>query len=257
MKTKSKTLMVMALIVASVLASSMVTIMAAAEESSDIQTPEAFSTRVERVESAKQSLRTTIQEKLQAIRPEALDVDDLSEDEIEDRLDKALNAPETDDGDNGANPLWIARATGSAWPLRNADTSDTDLTKAIGTMFAATKIKTTEYGVVYDIVWGIVGHGGERVGVKGIAILGSDGVFVMKLQGDDLSLAAIGKVGRAGFGVRLAMKGYMSHDGDSYGFRMSGRAYPLSFNWRQPATATAESLTPSSAVKVAPRASVN
>lgn len=254
MKTKSKTLLVMALIVASALAVTMTPIMAAAEETPNVPTPEAFVNRAQSMEQNKQSLRARIQSRLQAAKPEALDIDDLSDDEIEDRLYAAVNAPETDDEDSGANPLWIARAVGSAWPLGDADVDASSVATPVGTMFAATKIKTTEHGTVYDIVWGIVGHDGERVGVKGVAVLCSDGVFVIKMEGDDLALYGIGRIGKAWYGVKLAMKGYMKHDGEMYGFRMRGGAHPVRFNIkRNTQTLGPETLTPSKGVKAKPK----
>lgn len=251
MKTRTKTLMVMALIVASFLTVMPVT---AAAEDNTTPKPEAFVNRAQRMQRNKQSLKARIQNRLQLAKPESIDIDDLSEDEIEDRISAAENAPTIEDDDT-ANPLWIARAHGASWPLGDADVEESNLAIPVGTMFAATKVKTTEYGTVYDIVWGIVGHNGERVGVKGVAVLGSDGVFVMKLQGDDLSFYAIGRIGRARFGVRLAMKGYMSHDGEMYGFHMKGAAHPIGFGWRNLQTQSAEALTPSKSAKARPMAS--
>ena len=251
MKTRTKTLMVMALITVSFLT---VMPVAAAAEDDTTPKPEAFVNRAQRVQRNKQSLKARIQNRLQLAKPESIDLDDLSEDEIDDRISAAENAPAVEDGDT-ANPLWIARAHGASWPLGDADVEESNLAIPVGTMFAATKVKTTEYGTVYDIVWGIVGHNGERVGVKGVAVLGSDGVFVMKLQGDDLSFCAIGRIGRARLGVRLAMKGYMSHDGEMYGFHMKGTAHPIGFGWRNPQTQSAEALTPSKSAKARPMAS--
>ncbi len=251
MKTRTKTLLVMALIVASVLTA--IPAMAAAEDDTTPQ-PEAFVNRAQRVQRIQQSLKAKIQNRLQLAEPEPMDLDDLSEDEIDDRISAAEDAPAVEDGDT-ATPLWIARAHGSSWPLGDADVEESNLATPIGTVFAATKVKTTEYGTVYDIVWGIIGHNGERVGVKGVAVLGSDGVFVMKLQGDDLSLGAIGRIGRARLGVRLAMKGYMSHDGEIYGFHMKGNAHPIGLGWRNVQTQSTEALTPSKSAKARPMAS--
>ncbi len=253
MKTRTKTLLVMALIVASVLTA--MPAMAAAEDDTAPQ-PEAFVNRAQRVQRIKQSLKARIQNRLQLVKPELMDIDDLSEDEINDRISAAENAPDVEDGDT-ASPLWIARAHGSSWPLGEADVEESNLATPVGTVFAATKVKTTEYGTVYDIVWGIVGHNGERVGVKGVAVLCSDGVFVMKLQGEDLSLWAIGRISRARLGVRLAMKGYMSHDGEMYGFHMRGMAHPIGFGWRNPQTQSTEALTPSKSAKARTMASTS
>jgi hypothetical protein len=66
--------------------------------------------------------------------------------------------------------------------------------------------------------------------VKGYAILDSDGVFYLKLEGDGMVFKSIGKMAPAGIGVRVVMKGYMTHDGSDYSFQMHGRAIPLRGN---------------------------
>lgn len=176
-------------------------------------------------------LRTTSQISAQIIEQIEGRLDELKETEIEERLNEAINAPETEDSDSMIAPLWIARLHGKAWPSPSTDSSPS--VERIGVIFAATKIKTTEYGSVYNIVWGILGHSGERVSVKGKGVLCNDGVFVVKLEGDDLELYGIGLVGKALHGVKLAMKGYMKHDSVMYDFNMFGRALPIGFNWKR------------------------
>jgi hypothetical protein len=253
MKTRTKTLIVMALIVTTFLTA--MPVMAAAEDNTTSK-PDAFINRAQPMQRIQQSLKAKIQNRLRLMEPEPIVIDDLSEDEIDDRISAAENAPAVEDEDT-ASPLWIVRAYGSSWPLGDADVEESNLATPIGTVFAATKVKTTEYGTVYDVVWGIVGHNGERVGVKGVAVLGSDGVFVMKLQGDDLSLSAIGRIGRAWLGVKLAMKGYMSHDGETYGFHMKGTAHPIGFGWRNLQTRSAEAQTPTKSAKARTMASTS
>ena len=57
----------------------------------------------------------------------------------------------------------------------------------------------------------------------------SDGVFYMSLDGENLEFKAIGKIAPAMGGVRVAMKGYLTHDGVEYSHTMRGRAIP--FGW--------------------------
>ena len=65
--------------------------------------------------------------------------------------------------------------------------------------------------------------------IEGFAVLDSDEVFYMALEGEELSFKAIGKIAPARMGVRVAMKGYMTHDGVEYSHTMRGRAIP--FGW--------------------------
>jgi len=54
-------------------------------------------------------------------------------------------------------------------------------------------------------------------------------VFYMALDGEDLEYKAIGKIAPAMGGVRVAMKGYITHDGVEFSHTMQGRAVP--FGW--------------------------
>ena len=65
--------------------------------------------------------------------------------------------------------------------------------------------------------------------LKHILHADSDGVFYMTLECEDLSFKAIGRIAPAKMGVRVAMKGYMTHDGVEYSHSMRGRAVP--FGW--------------------------
>ena len=54
-------------------------------------------------------------------------------------------------------------------------------------------------------------------------------MFYMTLDGEDLEFKAIGKVAPAMNGVRVALKGYMTHDGVEYSHSMQGKA--VRFGW--------------------------
>ena len=215
MTVKNKSLIILAIILTATLACTM----SPATASTDT------AINVARKVRAKPLLTAQVMPQLQK------NLEELDEAEIEGRLNEAIDAPATDDSDSKTAPLWIARLHGKAWPIPATEPSPS--VERIGVIFAATKIKTTEYGSVYDIVWGIIGHDGERIGVKGKGVLCSDGVFVIKLEGDDLEFYGIGLVGKAMYGVRLAMKGYMEHDGVMHSYNMAGGAYPIGFNMKR------------------------
>ena len=87
--------------------------------------------------------------------------------------------------------------------------------------------KTTEYGKLYKVLWGRINHEGDKVEIEGYAVLDTDGIFYMKLEGEDMSFKSIGRISPAGIGVKVAMKGYMVHEDTDYSFEMQGRAIPL------------------------------
>jgi hypothetical protein len=93
----------------------------------------------------------------------------------------------------------------------------------------AEKIKITRFGALYEIHWGRVTHNGEEYEVSGYALLDSDGVFYMKLDGD-VAFKSIGRIHQAWFGVRVKMKGYLIEDESTYNHYMRGWAIPLNFN---------------------------
>jgi len=213
MSVKNKSLMILAIILTATFASTMNLAMAQNDPAAGI------ARQVEAKPQVTEQMMEKIQERL----------DELDEAEYEERYNNATKT--VDNGtETGVAPLWIARLHGRAW---QSSVEAEESAERIGIIFAATKVKTNEYGAVYDVVWGIIGHDGERVGVKGQAVLFDDGVFFMKLVDDDLELYCIGLVGKAWYGVRLAMKGYMEHGGTTYGFHMLGRAYPIGFNWKR------------------------
>jgi len=146
--------------------------------------------------------------------------------------------------------LWILNARGvtvAISPVTDAAETNT----RIGLQLVAEKIKATEYGVLYEVHWGRILHEGENVEIEGLAVLDSDGVFYMALEGDDLSFKAIGRIAPAQMGVRVAMKGYMTHNGVEYSHTMRGRAIP--FGWyNRLANQLRRRATPENAPDVAP-----
>jgi hypothetical protein len=93
----------------------------------------------------------------------------------------------------------------------------------------ADKYKNTEFGVLYKIHWGRVTHKGEQNEVDGYALLDSEGVFYMKLDGE-VAFKSIGRIYPSWFGIRVSMKGYVVDDEITYSHRMRGWAIPLTVN---------------------------
>ena len=156
-----------------------------------------------------------------------LSITDLDDSTIDDKFLEVDAADGIDDGEGSV--VWYLNARGMSTPLAPVtDTANPD--KPVGVQLLAEKIKTTEVGKLYKVLWGRVNHNGEKVIVEGYAILDSDRVFYMKLYGDNLELKSIGRIAHAGIGVRVAMKGYMAHDDVDWSFKIHGRAVPLRGN---------------------------
>lgn len=216
MAVKNKSLIILTLVLATVLAGTPSNAVAL-KESSMLQVP-------------RRQLKPHIMEQVTDQLQQRLEK--LDEEGIEERLNQALGASELEDSESDAAPLWVAVARGKSWTILPVEPQPDFM--RVGVVFAATKIKTTAHGSVYDVVWGILGHDGERVGVRGKGLLCGEGVFLIHLEGEDLELYGIGLLGRAWYGVRIAMKGYMEQGDVKYGFRMAGGAHPIGLNWKPP-----------------------
>jgi hypothetical protein len=202
---------------------------------------------VQRVQQYKENLRQRIQT---GTTPEEIDLNDLDETTIATRLAEVEAAGEIEGEETIVGGLWILNARGvtvAISPVTDAAETNT----RIGLQLVAEKIKATEYGVLYEVHWGRILHDGENVEIEGLAVLDSDGVFYMALEGEDLSFKAIGRIAPAKMGVRVAMKGYMTHDGVEYSHTMRGRAIP--FGWyNRLANQLRRRATPENAPDVAP-----
>ena len=153
---------------------------------------------------------------------------DLDEATIATRLAEVEAADEIEDEKTIVGGLWILNARGVTVAISPV-TDAAQVNDRIGLQLVAEKIKATEYGVLYEVHWGRILHNEEKVEIEGLAVLDSDGVFYMALEGEELRFKAIGKIAPARMGVRVAMKGYMTHDGVEYSHTMRGRAIP--FGW--------------------------
>jgi len=202
---------------------------------------------VQQVQQYKENLRQRIQT---GTTPEEIDLIDLDETTIEIRLAEVEAAGEIEGEETIVGGLWILNARGvtvAISPVTDAAETNT----RIGLQLVAEKIKATEYGVLYEVHWGRILHDDENVEIEGLAVLDNDGVFYMTLEGEDLSFKAIGRIAPAKMGVRVVMKGYMTHDGVEYSHTMRGRAIP--FGWyNRLANQLRRRATPENAPDVAP-----
>ena len=155
-----------------------------------------------------------------------VDLSDLDESTVEETIDKALEAEEIPEEDTRLTPpLWYLNAYGYTI-VEDPVTDAAETRNRVRLQLLAEKIKNTEFGALYKIHWGRVTHMGEKHTVEGYALLDSDGVFYMKLDGD-LAFKSIGTIHPFWFGVRVTMKGYIVDDGVTYSHMMRGWATPL------------------------------
>jgi hypothetical protein len=149
------------------------------------------------------------------------DLSDLDESIIDKKIIEAENAEPIEE-DGMPTPLWYLNAYG-------VSTDAAQSRFRVRLQLIAEKVKNTEFGVLYKIHWGRIIHKGERSEVDGYALLDSDGVFYMKLDGE-VAFKSIGRIHPAWFGVRVSMKGYLVDDEITYSHQMRGWAIPLTNN---------------------------
>ena len=154
------------------------------------------------------------------------DLSDLDESTVDDIIDKAVESEPVEELTGSV--LWYLNTYGYT-------ISETPVTDAAQSRFrirlqlVAEKVKMTEFGALYEIHWGRVTHREAQYEVEGYALLDSDGVFYMKLDGD-IAFKSIGRIHPVWFGVRVSMKGYLVDEDVTYSHYMKGWAIPLNLN---------------------------
>ena len=225
MKTTKK-MMVSALLIMAVLSVGITPIFAAPDNSRGVVSAQKAQkgNMVQQMRVKGNAIRSRVQAELQAMQ-EPIDITDLDESMIDDVIAEVEEAEAVDD-DEEATVVWYLNARGQATTLSPV-TDAAEVYDPLGVQLIAEKVKTTEFGKLYKVLWGRINHDGEKVEIEGYAVLDSDGVFYMKLEGEDMSFKSIGRISPAGVGVKVAMKGYMTHEDLDYSFTMHGRAIPL------------------------------
>jgi hypothetical protein len=121
----------------------------------------------------------------------------------------------------------------------------------MGMRFAAKPVMDTGDGILFKVTRGIVGHDGERYTFEGFGwARKEDGLFYMKLDGEDIHLKVVGKVFPRNVHVasnarrfrfhRVVMKGKMTVEGEEHYFSLKGRAFRLCFCVCKPEIKTEE-----------------
>jgi len=161
------------------------------------------------------------------IEPELADIPDMDADEL---IAEYEGLPETEVAE--VKPLWIVWTRGMSWQ------GEDDVTEEIAPdgepimmRLLVEAAKHTERGTLYNVIRGVIGHGGELHSVKGVVVVENTGTFALKLEGEDIDLKTVGRVWSAGFFYRVAMKGRMNLEGENWSFYMKGRAFRIRLAW--------------------------
>ena len=226
MKTTKK-MMVSALLIMAVLSVGITPIFAAQDTSRGVTSLQKKTQRgnmVQNMQIKGKAIRNRLQVELEAMRM-PINITDLDETMIDNIIAQVMDADEVEDEEE-VTVIWYLNARGQAQTLSPV-TDAASVYDPLGVQLIAEKVKTTEYGKLYKVLWGRINHMGEKVEIEGYAVLDTDGIFYMKLIGEDMNFKSIGRISPAGIGVRVAMKGYMTHGDTDYSFRMHGRSIPL------------------------------
>ena len=114
---------------------------------------------VQRMQQYKENLR----QKFQAgTLPEEISLDELDETTIATRIAEVEAADEIEGEETIVSGLWILNARGVTEAISPV-TDAAEVNDLIGLQLVAEKIKATEYGVLYEVHWGRILHGGENV----------------------------------------------------------------------------------------------
>ena len=167
-------------------------------------------------------------------------LDEYDETEVDDLLDAVTPDDIQEEAIGG---LWLVHLQGSSWKVDDTEDSVDTASYAtpISMNLAVRKVKEIEQGVLYKVTRGVLRHAGETVKVEGYIVLRGR-VFAMKLRGEGVDLKAVGAIAPAGIGVRVAMRGRMTHNDENYGFKMTGKAAHVhpAYSWENTQTNTGE-----------------
>jgi len=131
--------------------------------------------------------------------------------------------------------IWIVMSRGYSWETEpTTDSVEPRIPMVL--RFTAKPVMDTGDGVLFKVLRGIVGHEDERHEIEGYGWLRKDdGIFYMKLEGEDIWFRVVGKVyprlDVAADCVRrfrfhlVVMKGEMGVEGIEYLFALKGRAF--------------------------------
>lgn len=223
----TKKMMVSALLIIAVLSVGITPIFAAPDTSRGVASAQKKAQKgnmVQNMQIKGNAIRNRLQAKFEAMRM-PINITDLDESIIDDVITEVEEADALDDEEE-VTVIWYLNARGQAQTLSPV-TDAAQVYDPLGVQLIAEKVKTTEYGTLYKVLWVRINHDGEKVEIEGYAVLDTDGIFYMKLIGEDIVYKSIGRISPAGVGVRVAMKGYMTHGDTDYSFRMNGRAIPI------------------------------
>lgn len=185
---------------------------------------------------------------------EDLDVESVDEALIEKYVQEYEKLP--DDQKPIGRCIWVVVAKGYSWKFEpSTDAVEARILMAI--RFGAKPVMDTGDGILFKVPRGIVGHDGDRYEFEGYGwVRKDDGIFYMKLEGDDVWLKVIGKVyprlNDATDCVRrlrfhpVVMKGKMSIEGEGYLFALKGRAFKVCLHACEPVAIPEETVEPTS-----------
>jgi len=131
-----------------------------------------------------------------------------------------------DEGEGGGG-VWFLNAHGPATLVDQESEEEQPL--AVQALLV--KENGDDEAVLYKVAWGRVRIGEAWVQVSGYAAR-HGGMVYLGLEGEDVSLYAVGRPYSAGIGVRLALKARVTWEGEAYQATMRGRAVPLGLGHR-------------------------
>lgn len=198
---------------------------------------------------------------IQKIRPETNTIqfeEDLDVESIDETLIKEY-IQEYEKLSNDQKPhgrcIWVVMAKGYSW--KTEPTTDAVESRIPMTIrFRAKPVMDTGDGILFKILRGIVEHDDVRYEFEGYGwVRKDDGIFYMKLEGDDIWLKVIGRVYPRLYDATdcvrrlrfhpVVMKGKMSVEGEMYLFALKGRAFRVCLHACEPVAMPEETVEPS------------
>ena len=184
---------------------------------------------------------------------EDLDVESVDEAFIEKYVQEYEKLP--DDQKPHGRCIWVVVSKGYSWKT-DPTTDAVEARIPMTIRFRAKPVMDTGDGILFKVPRGIVGHDDVRYEFEGYGwVRKDDGIFYMKLEGDDIWLKVIGRVYPRLYDATdcvrrlrshpVVMKGKMSVEGERYLFALKGRAFRVCLHTCKPVAMPEETVEPS------------
>jgi hypothetical protein len=214
------------------------------------------SVKVVSIDANSVQLKTNQQSVIPRQYEDDLELEELEDVDVDEYVKEYEALPDTEIPFVPKRCFWIVWARGFSWKRNDVPTVEETNEGRIpmGMKLAVKPIWHTEEWTLYKIFRGTLNHNEETYQVEGYALKKSNGRFYLSLKGEDnLEIEAVGKVYPPKRNIdsarrwwrfhRIAIKGRLYIDDDTYAFALRGYAFRVCLHAVEPSVKVEETVT--------------